>query len=223
MYMMNKKVKMNRFLVLSIMLLLSVGCKAEKIKITEVPERGFYSTRPAGHWEESLVTGNGTMGAMIEGNPYHESIVFNHALLYLPLNKPLKPVSQGKHIDKVRKMMLEGKYTEASRFIVDLANSEGYQGKHATDPFIPAFRMNIVSDSLITKNYVRTVDFATGEVEVKWEDKNGAFSRKVFISRPDNVVVIRLCSSGDGMINTTLDLSQVTTHDEGRIKKVYAG
>lgn len=219
MYMMNKKVKMNRFLVLSIMLLLSVGCKAEKIKITEVPERGFYSTRPAGHWEESLVTGNGTMGAMIEGNPYHESIVFNHALLYLPLNKPLKPVSQGKHIDKVRKMMLEGKYTEASRFIVDLANSEGYQGKHATDPFIPAFRMNIVSDSLITKNYVRTVDFATGEVEVKWEDKNGAFSRKVFISRPDNVVVIRLCSSGDGMINTTLDLSQVTTHDEGRIKK----
>lgn len=153
--MINNKGKMNKNLVLVMMLLLSVGCKAEKIEMSEVPERGFYSTRPATYWEESLVTGNGIMGAMIEGNPYKESVVFNHALLYLPIHKPLKPVSQGKYLEKVRKMMLEGKYTEASRFIVDLANSEGYSGKHATDPFIPAFRMNIQSDSTTVRNYAR--------------------------------------------------------------------
>lgn len=217
--MINNKGKMNKNLVLVMMLLLSVGCKAEKIEMSEVPERGFYSTRPATYWEESLVTGNGIMGAMIEGNPYKESVVFNHALLYLPIHKPLKPVSQGKYLEKVRKMMLEGKYTEASRFIVDLANSEGYSGKHATDPFIPAFRMNIQSDSTTVRNYARTVDFSTGEVAVKWKNDNGTFCRKVFISRPDNVVVIRLYSKGNGKINTTLNLSQVTTHDAGRVKK----
>ncbi len=215
-----KIINMKRILISGIVfLLLTVVGKAEKIEMSKVPERGFYSTRSAKQWEESLVSGNGTMGVMVEGNPYHESIVFNHALLYLPIHKPIKPVSQGKHLQEIRQMMLDGKYTEASQFVVDLANSEGYTGKHATDPFIPAFRMNIVSDSSEIKDYTRTVDFTTGEIEVKWNDKKGVFSRQVFISRPDNVVVIRLRSNGSKLIHTTLDLSQVTTHDEGRLKK----
>ena len=48
--MINNKGKMNKNLVLVMMLLLSVGCKAEKIEMSEVPERGFYSTRPATYW-----------------------------------------------------------------------------------------------------------------------------------------------------------------------------
>lgn len=40
-YMINNKGKMNKNLVLVMMLLLSVGCKAEKIEMSEVPERGF--------------------------------------------------------------------------------------------------------------------------------------------------------------------------------------
>ena len=114
---------------------------------------GFYSTRAASKWEESLVTGNGTMGIMVEGNPYRESVVFNHALLYLPLHKPLKPVSQGKYLNEMRQMMLEGKFGEASRFVVDLANSEGYTGKHATDLFIPAFRLDMRGDSTKVEDY----------------------------------------------------------------------
>ena len=115
-------------------------------------------------------------------------------------------------------MMLDGKYTEASKFIVDLANSEGYQGKHATDLFVPAFQFNISSDTSSVKEYNRTVDFTTGEVEVKWEDNNGIYSRKLFISRADNVVALRL-SSKKGSIHTTLNLSQIMRHDAGRKKK----
>ena len=199
--------------ILFLALAVFTGCKTEQIEISEVPERGFYSTRPAQQWEESLVTGNGIMGAMVEGHPYDESIVFNHALLYLPIHKPLKPVSQGKYLEEIQQMMLEGNYTEASQFIVNLANLEGYNGKHATDPFVPAFRVHITGDSTRLEEYKRSVNFSTGEVEVKWKDTNGTFSRKVFISRPDNIVVIRLRSNKRGAINTTLHLSQVTTYD----------
>lgn len=152
------------------------------------------------------------------GDPYRESIVLNHALLYLPIHSPRKPVSQGKNLEKIQQMMLDGKYTEASKFIVDLANSEGYQGKHATDLFVPAFQFNISSDTSSVKEYNRTVDFTTGEVEVKWEDNNGIYSRKLFISRADNVVALRL-SSKEGSIHTTLNLSQIMRHDAGRKKK----
>ena len=210
---------MKKIIVLTTALLILWSCSNQSINISDTPKRGFHSSRPALRWEESLVTGNGTMGVMVAGNPYNEAIVFNHALLYLPLYQPLKPVSQGRHLEKIRKMMLDHKFAEASRFVVDLANSEGYRGKHATDCFVPAFRMNMASDSSEVKEYARTVNFATGEVEVKWKDNNGTFSRQTFVSRPDNLIIIRLRSDNGAPINTTLNLSQITTHDEGRAKK----
>lgn len=97
---------MKSILTLGLCFPLLMSCGSTEIDLNQMPERGFHSDRPASKWEESLVTGNGTMGLMVEGQPYHETIVFNHALLYLPLNKPLKPVSQGKHLKEIRQMML---------------------------------------------------------------------------------------------------------------------
>src|SRR5690606_19707889 len=186
---------MRKILMMATVLYALYSCNtSERIEMSKNPVKGFYSTQPATKWEESLVSGNGTMGVMIEGSPYSEAIVFNHAVVYLPLHKPLKPVSQGKHLTEIRQMMLDGKYEEASQFVVDIANSERYNRKHATDPFIPGFRMHLSSDSSEIKEYLRNVNFSTGEVEVKWQDERGVYSRKTFVSRPDNVVVIRLRS-----------------------------
>lgn len=213
--------KMKRLLLTSTIALSLLGCQGETIDVSQSPARGFHSSQPAQTWEESLVTGNGTMGIMVAGDPYQESVVFNHALLYLPIFTPLKPPSQGKHLEEIRKMTLAGKYDEAARLIVDVANSEGYTGKHATDPFIPAFRLDITGTPSTVEQYARTVDFTTGEVEVKWKDGNGTFSRRVFISRPDNVVVMQIRSSKGAPIHTSLDLSQITTHDSLRLKKFH--
>jgi hypothetical protein len=46
--------------------------------------RGFVSRKPARDWEHSLLTGNGTMGAMVPGEPCKETIHLSHAALYLP-------------------------------------------------------------------------------------------------------------------------------------------
>lgn len=210
---------MKSILALGLCLPLWMSCGKAEIDLNQVPERGFHSDRPAAKWEESLVTGNGTMGLMVEGQPYHETVVFNHALLYLPLNKPLKPVSQGKHLEEIRQMMLNDEYDKAARFVVDLSKQEGYGAKRATDPFVPAFQLNLSTDSCEMKDYTRTVDFTTGEVEVKWQDVKGTFSRKAFISRPDNVVVMELTSNNNVPINTTLDLARITRGDIGRLKK----
>lgn len=194
------------------------SCKSE-IHTGATPKRGFHSDRPAKIWEESLVSGNGIMGAMVIGDPYQESIVLNHALLYLPIHSARKPVGQGKYLGKIQQMLLEDKYMEASQFVVDLANSEGYKGKHATDLFIPAFQFNLLGDTSTVKQYERSVDFTSGEVIVNWEDNNGVFTRKLFVSRPDNLVVLKFSSDEGASINTTLSLSKIIRHDVGRIKK----
>lgn len=204
---------------LIIFVILLLGSCANKTDISHVPQRGFYSNRPAQKWEESLVTGNGTMGAMVAGNPFYEKIVLNHAELYLPLYETLKPVSQGKHLDEIRALMLQEKYGEASQFIVNLSHSEGYGRKRATDPFIPAFQLNMISDSMNIIDYVRTVDFTSGEIEVKWQDENGVFSRKLFISRPENVIVMKLTGSNGATISNTFSLTQILNADENRLEK----
>lgn len=210
---------MNKILIFLTFLSLSLTMTAKEIELSSHPQRGVYSTRPARNWEESVVTGNGVMGAMVAGNPYHETIIFNHAQLFLPLNEPHLPVSQGKHLSEVRQMLFNDKYGEASQYIVDLAKEEGFNGIHWSDPYYPAFQLNIVSDSVGASNYARTVNFNNGEIDVKWRDANGTFSRRMFISRPDKVCVLQLTAEDGGAINATLNLSQVTNQVEWWVDK----
>lgn len=188
------------------------------------PVKDFYSERPADSWTEALVTGNGVMGAMVEGNPYSENITVNHADLYLPINPVMMPPSQGKHLSEIRRMMMDGQYREAAQFVTDLANSEGYNVKHATDPFVPAFRISLSdagksmggeADSLSYRDYSRSVDFETGEVCVRWSDSNGRFERRTFVSRTDNVIVISL-KAIEGSLNTDIRLNRVLESDAKR-------
>lgn len=179
----------------------------------------FWSQRPAGRWEESLVTGNGIMGAMVEGNPYREHVVLNHSLLFLPINPIMMPPSQGKHLDEIRQMMLGGRFEEASQLLVDIATEEGYVGKHNSDLFVPACRLAISTDSVSpTRNYRRSVDFRTGVCRIEWQDGRGSYVRETFVSRADNVVVMRLRALS-GKLDTRLSLERITASDPGRRKK----
>lgn len=105
----------------------------EKIDVDKATLQGFLSKRPAKSWEEFLVTGNGTMGAMVVGQVYHDDITFNQTQLFLPFHHPLLPSTQGDHFDKIRQMMLDRKYLEAAQFVVDLSSTEGYNGKYSSD------------------------------------------------------------------------------------------
>lgn len=201
-----------------VLLLLVTGLQAAAVELTT---KGFYSKLPAKDWTEALVTGNGIMGAMVDGTPHAENITINHADLFLPVNPVMMPPSQGKHLDRIRRMMAEGEFREASQFVTDLANSEGYNVKHATNPFVPAFRIRIstispgVGNDTAYHDYSRSVNFTTGEVGVAWSDDMGQYERKVFVSRHDNVVVIRLKATR-GEINAALGLERITLSDAKR-------
>ena len=50
-----------------------------------MPSHGTVSIAPAQKWEDSLATGNGIMGALLAGDPAHETVIVNHCKLWLPL------------------------------------------------------------------------------------------------------------------------------------------
>ena len=47
-------------------------------------------------------------------------------------------------------------------------------------------------------DYARTENFETGEVGVHWRDGATAFTRDLFVSRADNLIVMRLGAKGKG-------------------------
>ncbi len=181
---------------------------SDKRESVDNRERGFWSEQPAKTWEQSLITGNGTMGVLVMGNPISDTLILSHARLYMPLQEPLPPVNSGSRLDTIRKMMFAGKYGEASQYVVDLSHSEGWDGKRWTDPFVPAFdvRIRMLGDTTVS-DYRRSVNFSTGEASVIWKGANGMYSRQIFASRQDTVLVMSIKGPGKGSLNCRIGLS----------------
>ena len=195
----------NLFSCLLILLIGTCNCFAQN------NNTGFHSNRSANSWEEYLVSGNGTMGLMVAGNPYDEVQVYNHTNLFLPIHEPLTPPSQGNHLAKIRQMMLDGQYREASEFLVELSHADGFGRKRQSDLFVPAYQLHITSDSLRTTNYTRSVDFESGQISVSWKNRRGQFERRSFVSRADQVAVTEI--SGTKPFDLALNVDLIKRFD----------
>jgi len=168
------------------------------------PKRGFTSWQPAENWEQSLLTGNGTMGAMVTGQPYDETIILSHAALYLPQKRSGKVYEQKSQLAAIKKMLLAGKYAEAGTLTETMRKEQGFDD--IRDPFIPAFDLKIEQSPKNIIKYQRSVNFETGEAIVDWQDEDGTYQRKVFASRTDSVVVVSI--KGTTKLNCVINFAQ---------------
>jgi hypothetical protein len=157
------------------------------------PQHGSISTTPGLNWESAFVTGNGRMGAMLFGRPGDETFVANHCRLFLPLgNREIVP-DLAKHVAKMRQIYRAKGPGAAMGFFLDKAKEQGYPGLIPTDPYHPGFFIKIHQDiDGPATDYVRTEDFQTGEVKVRWRDAHGPFQRRMFVSRRENVIVLSI-------------------------------
>lgn len=169
---------------------------------------GLVSSTPASVWQEALMTGNGKMGVLVFGDPNDDRIIFNHERLYEPLAEvPQAPPKVASVMPELRRLLLEGQYEKARKVFAEAAWAAGFSELQWTDPYHPAMAM-LISQSRegALADYSRSVDFRTGEVSVKWRDDQGAFDRRCFVSRPDDVIVQHF-RSNDGMdVNATVQL-----------------
>ena len=187
----------------------------------KTPERGFVSTKPAANWERALISGNGTIGALVMSRPLNETIIFSHERLFMPIAPSEPIVNMVPHLDTVREMIDKGRYSEAAEFVYNLGRKQGYRGLRWTDPLIPAFDLKItMTPAGKIRHYARSVDFQTGVTSVRWQDDRGAFLRRLFVSRADNIAVLSLRSERKESVNcriamaTTLECTEEENEEE---------
>lgn len=174
------------------------------------PEHGTASLKAATKWESAFVSGNGRMGAMLFGNPSNDVLIANHCRLFLPLgNREIVP-DLARHVPELRRIIGEKGYNDAMGFFLGKAKEQGYPGIISTDPYHPGLyvRIHQRSEGALTK-YVRTEDFATGEVNVRWNDARGEFRRRMFVSRTDNMIVLSLTGPSAGKLDCELQFPAV--------------
>jgi hypothetical protein len=182
---------------------------AERVRRKIVPQRGFCSIAPGQLVSESLTSGNGAMKIELMGDPYAEQILFHHEGLLMPWRRPLEAPQVADIFPQVRQMVLAAKDREAMTRALQHMNDSPI--KQDTQPHltVPAFLMLLdLPKTASVRDYLRTLDFETGEAKVHWTDEHGDWVRRTFTSRPDDVVVQWLTAPAGQTANVRISLQK---------------
>ncbi|MFB8272474.1 glycoside hydrolase N-terminal domain-containing protein [Streptomyces sp. NPDC055955] len=140
---------------------------------------GTWEAAPATRWEDAFLSGNGSHGALVFGDPHDDRVIVTHHALVRPDGDPRpRPPALAAHLPHLQDRLLAGDVTAAEQF-TDGRTLRWVQAFH------PAFQVRFVRDSVVWRGYRRTVDFATGVAEAQCSGWRG----RVFVSRADDVVV----------------------------------
>ena len=145
--------------------------------------------RPAGTWTEALPVGNGRLGAMVFGGVAEERLQLNESSFWSGAprewNNPGAPAA----LPEVRAALFAGDYVEATRL------SKKMQGIY-NESYQPLGDLHLAFDhgaaDATPADYLRTLDLDRAVTTVRYRVGDTTFTREVFSSFPDQVIVVRL-------------------------------
>ena len=159
--------------------------------------------QPAAKWVEALAVGNGRIGAMVFGGVNRERIQLNEDTLWA--GGPYDPVNPDARaaLPDVRQLVFDRKYRDASRLISAKVMSKplGQMPYETAGNLILTF-----PDSDTVENYRRDLNLDTAVTTVEYTDQGTRFSRQVFASPVDQVIVVHLAADKKGAIAFTAGL-----------------
>lgn len=161
--------------------------------------------KPASNWNEALPVGNGRLGAMIFGNVRKELIQLNESSLWSggPVKTNINPEAPG-YLPLVREALFKQDYEKA------IALTKKMQGLF-TESYLPMADLIIEQSFRDTSAtvYYRDLDIRNAISTTKFTVDGTVFTRQVFSSAPDQVMVVRISSGNPGKINMVVDIKSL--------------
>ena len=172
--------------------------------------------KPAEFFEETLVLGNGKMGASIFGGVNSDKIFLNDITLWAgePVDANINPEAY-KNLPAIREALKSENYK-----LADSLNKK-LQGKFS-ESYAPLGTLFIhVQHRGAAKKYSRELDLSQATSKISYEVDGVLFTREYFISHPDQVMAIKLTSSKKGSLTFELKFNTLlkfeTTTDLHRL------
>ena len=179
--------------------------------------------KPAAEWTEALPVGNGRLGAMIFGGPANEQLQLNEDTLYA--GSPYDPNNPEalKALPEARRLIFEGKYKEAH----DLVGAKMMANPIKQMPYEPVGDLKLTfpgHDSFT--DYRRQLDLNTAVTTVSYKVGPTTFTREVFASPVDQVMVIKIAANTPHVLNFSASFEtpqKATVSTEGNNALVLRG
>ncbi len=166
--------------------------------------RLWYDKPPGDTWENALPIGNGRLGAMVYGNVTKETIQLNeHTVWTGSPNRNDNPDALAS-LPEIRKLVFEGKQKEAEKLAAQTIQTRKSNGQM----FQPVGSLHLLFNGHDKySNYYRELNIERAITKTSYTVGKVNFTREVFASIPDQVIVIRLKASKPGSISFTASLT----------------
>ncbi len=185
----------------------------------DAPLKVWYE-QPAASWDEALPIGNGRIAAMVFGRPWEERLQMNEESVWAgePGNN-LPDIGFYEALPTIRKLLNEGKYAEAQKAAEKIVPSwnPGPNNNYGM-PYQPVGTLSVhFPDHRDFTNYRRELNLSDATAKVTYRVKDVDYTREIFASFTDQVIVVRMTASKKNSI--TCEISSRNPH---RTKSVRA-
>ncbi|HKC63674.1 MAG TPA: glycoside hydrolase family 95 protein [Pyrinomonadaceae bacterium] len=157
-------------------------------------ELRLWYRKPAAQWTEALPIGNGRLGAMVFGGVESELLQLNEDTIWAGEKRDRNNPEGKRNLPEVRRLLFAGKSKEAEA----LAEKTMIAIPKRMPPYQP------LGDLLLHFNgqekasdYVRELDIDSGIVRISYESNGARFTREIFSSAVDQLIVIRIAYESD--------------------------
>lgn len=182
----------------------------------------LWYNKPAQFFEETIVLGNGKLGAAVFGGIKSDKIFLNDATLWSgePVNPYMNPEAY-KQIPSIREALKSENYKLANEL------NKKVQGAFSQS-YAPLGTMHIKFNHADSASmYRRELDISKSVSKITYNVSGVTFTREYFISKPARVMMIKLTSSKKGALSFNVDFESLLkfeiTNQENTLKvKGYA-
>ena len=161
--------------------------------------------KPAGNvWEAALPLGNGRLAAMVYGNPEKELLKLNEATIWSGSPSRNDPKDALAALPEIRKLIFEGNYTAASKLAAEKIKSNKNNGMK----YQPAGDLILHFPGHDRfEHYYRELNLETAVAKTSYRLDGINYTRTVFISVPDQVIVMRINADKPAGISFTASMT----------------
>lgn len=183
------------------------------------PDTTVWLAKPAKNFLESTPLGNGRLGAMDFGGIEEERVALNEDSLWSGSVQDADRTNAAVALPEIRRLLLEGKNAEAEKLVnrnftcAGRGSANGHPGEvpYGSYQTLGDLRLKFSNaDTNAAADCRRELDLATATARTEFSRGGVKFVREIFVSAPDQVVVMRLTADKPGQLNfeTTLDRSE---------------
>ena len=172
----------------------------------------LWYNKPAAHFEEALVLGNGKTGATVFGGVLSDQIYLNDATLWSgePVDAKAFP-DVSNHIPEIREALNKEDYRLADKL------NKNIQGKFS-ESFAPLGTMTLTfKQQGDYQNYRRELDISKATATVSYDLDNVHYTREYIVSHPDKAMVIRLSANKKGALNFSVSFKSLLKYSSSTV------